>query len=338
MPNPQYAMKDFWPLYLEIANRDQWSRSSFHDKKAYLCCLLAELAYEHLQEHEVDQWNRIKLFPCATLEAAVAAGPSELNGSLFIALPGESMEVMLHVVETRFFISVIIHIGTEVVFVASRGTADAYDKRVDFDCKLVPPILGNNSLRMHHGFLIEALKHVDLIANRIALNEDAKNRPTIYTMGHSFGGAIAAILQALYFGGRLLGHPNSPYFFRRGWEPLVHLSDWFYVNSCYTYGMPRFAETTAVLHLPNPYSIIRPLDPIIYLPLHSQGYADGLREYDTNLHGAARRSAGPSRPMFRSLKNSATLRSWMTEHKCELYRQEIANALSIPFHATLLSL
>jgi hypothetical protein len=335
MVDTPFAMQEFWPIYWDIRRRGEWPHRRFDAKKAYLACMLAELAYMHLPEHEVDQWRRMKLFPCMALELAVASGPLQVSQALFAALAGERMQTRVYVVQTRHFVSIAIVID-EVVLIASRGTADAYDLRIDFDFLLVPPLLRKENLRMHRGFLGEALKHADLIANELALDENKKG-PTIYATGHSLGGALAAILNALYSAGGPSGrHYRRRYYDPDYWTPLAHLSDWFHIDSCYSFGMPRYSEHTAVHQLPNAYSIIRPLDPIIYLPSRKHGYADSLREYGTDLAAGPRREREPSKPWLRSLKNVATLRGWMAEHKCELYRSEIASTLKMPHHPLLL--
>ena len=226
-----------------------------------------------------------------------------------------------------------------MVFIASRGTADAYDKRVDFDYALVPPLLGEDHVRMHQGFLREALKHVDLIANCLTLDPNNK-MPAIYTTGHSLGVALSAIMYALYFRGKnsLAIRDFGTGVFQWNWSPRWHLSDSFCVNASYTYGMPHYGNKDAVFQLPNPYSIIRPLDLITYLPLPAQGYCDGLREYGTDLKPNVRRGTGPKKPLFRSIRNALSFsKKMMSEHACDLYRNEIANTLGIPFCTELLS-
>ncbi len=335
MTDKDFAMKDFWPLYGDVKREKEWPRRSFHPKKAYICCMLAELAYEHLLKHELDQWKRMKAFPCATLEARVATGPYALSAAIFAALAVEGPETVLYVVTTQYFISVIIRIE-EVVFIASRGTADLYDAGVDFDSVLAPPLLGNERIRMHRGFLGEALKHADLIANQLRLDR-AHDGPNIYTTGHSLGGALAAILHALYCNrGPWSAHDLGFYRHPAQWTPLVHLSDWLHIDSCYTFGMPRYGESTAIQQLPNPYSVIRTKDPVISVPFRQQGYADGLREYGTNLKAAERRKQRLYQHALRAVKNTITHAVPHREHTCELYREEIAGTLGIPFHRTLL--
>jgi hypothetical protein len=190
MPTKDFAMKDFWPIYWKIKGRDAWRDHSFDADKAYLCCMLAELAYMHIKQHEIDQWNRIKIFPCATLEAVAGAGPFQITQATLAVIPGEHPEIVIHIVETQNFISVVVMLD-EVIFIASRGTAEAYDHRINFTCWRESPLLGLRDVRMHRGFLTEALRHARLIADKIELAK-AQKQPAIYVAGHSLGGALAA--------------------------------------------------------------------------------------------------------------------------------------------------
>jgi hypothetical protein len=284
----------------------------------------------HLPAHEIDQWKRMKSFPCTSLEAAVAAGPGAVTANVLMAL-GEGLEPVVFVVTTQNFVSVSVKLQ-EVIFIASRGTADAYDWRIDLDSALDAPIMDHSELHMHRGFLGEALKHADLIAGRLSLDEN-KDLPRIYTTGHSLGGALAAVLYALY---------SNPFHywhhFRSGqrWTPLLHLSRHFHVDCSYTFASPRYGDHTAVHQLPNPYSIVRPTDPVIYVPLRRQGYANGLHEYGTNCDATARRDDGLKSHIIRTLINVFKRRGFSAEHNCSLYREEMARNREMTFYPTLL--
>ena len=140
------------------------------------------------------------------------------------------------------------------------------DFKADLDVRKVRYQSGfGESARLHRGFFDAVLECFDEVVERLrSLNTDPY--VPVYVTGHSLGGAMAAIFHA-----KLEENDFHPFGHRRRHRIPRAIA-------CYTFGMPRYGDTSAKAFLPQPFHTFNELDAIPTLPPRLLGYADSANE------------------------------------------------------------
>jgi hypothetical protein len=225
-------------------------------KLRYLAGMMARLCYYHVQRFETDNRHRAKVIPSQHYQSIVAKG-SPTDVVVAILIPSELGEYFV-IVERRV-IAIGIYRGNRL-FIGFRGTVFTYDWKINFTANLTPCSVFQTSKagQCHRGWAEESVR----IAFRI-VDEVEKRKwhvDELILSGHSLGGAIAAISEALLW--RIT--PNI-------WTFLL--------------GAPRYCDTAALYARPRsffPVLIKRPGDIVPSIPPRSWGYADCPREITTS--------------------------------------------------------
>jgi Lipase (class 3) len=238
---------------------DNWADDQFSWDKAYIAAVFAALAYEELPQFELKKSKRAKLIPCDSYQAHVSRWETTQRRASVQEL---DTNTKIEVIVRRQLVITVSSL-TKVVFISLRGTTLSFsDFKADLDIRKVRYQSGfGESVRLHRGFFDAVLECFDEVVERLK----GTNVP-IYVTGHSLGGAMAAILHA-----RLDEADFHPFRHR----PRHRLSS---AVSCYTFGMPRYGDTSAKAALPQPYHIYNELDAIPTLPPKLLGFADSANE------------------------------------------------------------
>jgi hypothetical protein len=229
----------------------------------YLCALVAELAYHHVPQWEIERGpRRAKLIPSEAYQAIVERGIPTTLDTVFGLL--DLGDTAAFVVEDRGVIAVGVTMD-RLLFVGFRGTQFLFDWKINLRARLrsVGPLLlpaswriGPTAGRVHGGFADESTR----ISYRLL---DALKRAgpgtvdRVFLTGHSLGGAIAALSEQLLF----------------VWPTSVCML-----------GAPRYADVS--WHPPSfahpPHQVRRPGDIVPLVPPRSFGYANHPSESATD--------------------------------------------------------
>lgn len=228
----------------------------------YLCALTAELAYHHVDQWEIDQQKRVKIFSPSQAYITFLKTRTTSNAIEIIG-PGEG--------EENFVISeptgvVVGHKVNDTLFIGFRGTKFHLDWRINFRAEQIPfgplhwlqfPYVCLHG-KAHRGFTDEATRISTKIIEKIEnSNNNELNR--IFLCGHSLGGAVAAISQ------NILNILN------------VEITTT-------VFGAPRYCNSEFLLpslkNLPTQFRNYGDIVP--FTPPRKMGYVDHPREYDTN--------------------------------------------------------
>lgn len=242
---------------------DDWADGQFGWNKAYVAAVFAALAYEELPQFELKKSKRAKIIPCDSYQAHVSRWETTQRRASVQEL---DMNTRIEVIVTSQLVITISRL-TKVIFVSLRGTTISFsDFKADLDFRKVRYQSGfGESARLHRGFFDAVLECFDEVVERLRATNKDLNVP-VYIAGHSLGGAMAAILHA-----RLDEADFHPFRHR----PRHRISP---ATSCYTFGMPRYGDTSAKAVLPQPYHIYNELDAIPTLPPKLLGFADSANE------------------------------------------------------------
>lgn len=281
----RYAWAGFRTLARQVDWRE-WRRPSL--LKAYLMCMLSELAYEFIPQRELESSGRLKLVPCERYNRALTTGRAISHQVWRSLSAGEGVEegagggFRVRTYEGQLFHSMVFE-SRDVVFVVFRGTKPFYvgDWRVNLHA--LPSRAGSAEeddvpCLFHSGFLLEALRCAELVY--APLKSAIENDIPVCVTGHSLGGAIANIIYTLYAAhrGRLLfGIPL---------EARLKITD------AYAFASPRFGTDGAVglgilpvvkngqFAEQPPYNFRDARDPVPHLPPRLLGYRNPHCEYD----------------------------------------------------------
>jgi len=244
-------------------NIDNWADDQFSWDKAYVAAVFAALAYEELPQFEMKKSKRAKIIPCDSYQAHVSRWEATQRRASVNDL---DTEIAIDVIFRSRLIITVTRLS-KVIFVSLRGTTLSFsDFKADLDVRKVRYQSGfGESARLHRGFFDAVLECFDEVVERLKATNTGPNVP-IYITGHSLGGAMAAILYA-----RLDENDFHPYRHR----PRHRISP---ATSCYTFGMPRYGDTSAKAVLPQPFHTYNELDAIPTLPPKLLGFADSANE------------------------------------------------------------
>lgn len=296
-----YALDEFWRLLND--------RSSQDNVRTYLCALVAELAYHHVPQFEIDEGpKRAKLVvPSDSYRRIVTAGVAT---NVIAYLQGLDL--------ARAFVAVdraVIAVGFvagDRLFIGFRGTAFLFDWRINLTAPLIPVFrgLGLEGLlwpgvgRLHRGFAEEAVRISAKVREEVS---KLTNQPVreVYLCGHSLGGAVAAISEGL------LGSIGN--------------------SSIRIFGAPRYADAGHYFSKRGilPLQVKRAGDIVPATPPKRLGYADHPREYDTR----GNQHATLHNPFARSFLWCAALflGKAFEPHNMEGYRRELGAACGAEF-------
>jgi hypothetical protein len=301
-----YAFSQAWRL---IKGKD-WRASEFDLEKAYCLALFAELAYYQITNLETERDGRIKLVPCRAYREIILEKHQNQLGALLsnfdipepVVIEGDY--VVIHVTRVR-----------NLIFVAVRGTAAAYDWLYNLNAAPKAVIIDGGRFLFHRGFLTEVNNHLGALVS--AMQADASGESPLYFTGHSLGGAVAGLFNALWnigvrtdalgtTGGRKL--PRS--------------------LGSYTFGMPRFAMRKTAHSIAAPFHIRRMGDPVPNVPPAALGFGTFEDEYWPDGSFARR---GGLRGIVRPASWAHAIKSikFLANHDVTAYRQEIAAKLKI---------
>lgn len=282
---------------------DDWESDAFAWQKAYVAAVFAAVAYEEVPQFELKKSKRAKLIPCDRFQAHVSRWETEQRRATIKDLDTNTqIEVIV-----RGRVIITISRLRHVVFVSFRGTTLSFaDFKADLDVRKVRYQSGfGESARLHRGFFDAVLDCFDEVVERLrSINKDPY--VPVYVTGHSLGGAMAAIFYA-----KLEEDDFHPFRHRRRHHipPAV---------ACYTFGMPRYGDTSAKALLPQPFHTFNELDAIPTLPPRILGFADSANERCLNAIPDVMVVTSKGDFALRSGKGIATILG-ISDHRMERY-------------------
>jgi hypothetical protein len=288
----------------EISKVDDWSSTELDLQKAYVCSLLSKLAYLYVPENELVTGSRFKVIPCNEYKNIIA------NRALWINLSEKLDSDYSHrIIETKNLVIILIKFR-QTIFVTIRGTQNMYDMFKNIQTwQSAVSVNGGSTIKFHRGFFKVAC---ECLVNLQEVIEDLyDDKSVVFLTGHSLGGAVAAILNAIWSGcgTYLRRHKN--------------ILDRKFISSagCYTFGMPRYGNIHAVEKARTPIHIYKENDFVPEIPPEAFGFHTVPREYRINsqktIYRSSNRIANPLRFSMRLAK----------DHAIELYINNIKNTL-----------
>ena len=291
-----------------IINKADWSDKYFSLEKAYVCSALSEIAYQHIPEYEVKNSKRIKIVPCQHYREIIKSK----NSTNIRPLLQSADFGNFFIIETRFVVLIGI-ITNKVIFIAIRGTYELYDWMVNLNARKYVLSTESNA-KLHLWFYRAIVTCFDQISNELNKSSIQSDTP-IYVTGHSLGGAMGAILHSQW-----TTFPSSLV------NPIGPLHNYrIFTHSCYTFGMPRYGNTEAVMFRP-PFHLYNKLDIVPSLPPKWLGYENSIKEYQLDglniSYKSKRESVRFINWLFRLLVGIA-----IKNHNIEIYKQRIYEKL-----------
>jgi hypothetical protein len=263
-----------WPLL----NGLRWSDPGYDVDKAYVCAVFAKLAYLNIPEFELAAAPSAKLVPCLTYQRLLLQ-----RGRLDFPGLARSLELAEPCIHVSPYVVITGVARPDVIFLAIRGTRilHATDVLIDLDFRRIAATLDQTAMKFHRGFYLELTKNLQPVTQGL-LKFGAPDVP-VYVVGHSLGGAMAAILFAI--GGRTF---NSYYAFETLGTPNLA------AHASFTYGMPRYGNGDA-LTLRSPFHLYNARDVVPTVPPRVTGFANAVAEYRLE-EGRRKVSYGPRPP------------------------------------------
>lgn len=252
-------------------NDADWSSSGFELRKAYVCAIFSELAYQCIQDHELKNAKRVTIIPCFAYQNAVRQGRAEDFNGLMASLDFGQF----FVVNRRY--AVVVGVKTaKVIIIAIRGTTDLYDWLVNLRASKHTWEGGAGAIQFHKGFFraiwaclepasVEVHKFFQSSQGATPIQEPIP----IYITGHSLGGALSAIMFATWsiVVSRELTH-----------EGRVH-ENRIFPHAGYTFGMPRYGDLRAVSIYRTPYHLYNDRDIVPTVPPRWLGFDNCFSEF-----------------------------------------------------------
>jgi len=241
-----YAFDEFYSLLSQLDG----PQGRDIDVERYIGALMAELAYYHVPQWEIDAAKRAKILsPCDAYEYLLQKGvATDIVGYL------NKRDLKAFVVEWIGVLAVGIRANNKL-FIGFRGTLFRFEWRTNLKCLRVK---WDGVGSFHRGFLAESAVISHMIMQQMhSLGMAAVDE--VFLSGHSLGGAVAAISE--YF----LAHDD-------------------YNITTNLYASPRYcnAGAYAAATRPAPAQIRRRNDAVPSLPPKIFGYKDHPRQYGTN--------------------------------------------------------
>lgn len=299
-------------VWTYISNINNWDDESFDWNKAYVSSIFSKIAYLHIPEYELKNAERANLIPCAEYREVVRKGiGSNLSGILANSDFGE-----FFVVERPNAIAVTVKIN-KIVFVSMRGTQQLYDWLVNLNVKKSRPHPNKEiDIFFHKGFHKAASSCIREIYSEI--EKRYGNDCILYVTGHSLGGALAAILHAIW---------NEDHY-RYGFINRHRLNNSLSTVSCYVFGMPRYGNFHAMEYFASPYHIYNKADIVPTVPSKMFGFEDSLIEYCLNSESKIDHSEIKGNSFTKFIYRLATLKG-IKEHDMELYMERVKSQCNV---------
>ena len=290
---------DVWAGVNSISN---WDQHHFDWTKAYVASVFAKIAYLHIPQYELKNANRANLIPCMEYREIIRRSRGGSVDQVLI----DSDFGEFFVVEKPYALAVVVRVR-DVLFISLRGTQQLYDWLVNLNVSRSRPYADVDvDIFFHKGFHRAAASCMYEIHAEI-LKRYGKDS-IIYVTGHSLGGALAAILHALWCRGSM----NRQHIGCYPWAECLA------THSCYTFGMPRYGNFHAVEHFANPFHIYNQFDTVPAVPPKVLGFDDSLIEYCLTAEGKVDGSCHRSSSFSRFIIRLATLKA-IREHDMEIY-------------------
>ncbi|EMB48641.1 mono- and diacylglycerol lipase [Vibrio mimicus] len=239
----------------EHIQKENWKSYSWTDQKAFVCSVMANLAYTKISEWELEEHSNVKLLPSHTYYELLKS--KRINSQKYFSL----LKTDEHLLIERPGAVLVATKINNVVFIAMRGTRllSISDWRVNLNAKKVSPFPPHQGVKVHKGFYLEAKSfHEELVDE---MHKREWDKFPVYFVGHSLGGALAAITYAMYDNYWLTSNVH-----RR----LLRNNH----CACYTFGMPRWGNANAIAVLKSPTHFFVENDPVPHVPTTSLGYSD----------------------------------------------------------------
>lgn len=255
-----------------LLNEIDWcdTKIKYTPEKAYVTAVFSKLAYLEIPELEVRNHSLAKVIPCLTYQELMARGvPHSVRDPNFLRTMDVNEE-NIFVVTTNDVVAIGIRMPS-VIIVALRGTQSVSDLMTDFHVPTNLTYVNNIGVSFHSGFYLAITGCLDQIAANIQ-NRIGNGTSTIpvYVVGHSLGGALAAI-----------AHAVDGFKFFSSYQYGRDLTSQLNVHSSYSFGMPRYGDHQAVTSLRSPFHTYNDKDRIPSLPPKTLGYENVPNEYCT---------------------------------------------------------
>ena len=188
---------------LGLLRGQNWTDELFSLEKARGCVELSALVYEDVQEYELKKTSRIHLFASETYRKFIASGQS--NNILNFLIEGD-FDAQFFIVRGRYAVVLGVLLN-DVLFLAVRGTVfrKLWDWKTNLDTRKFhfTPLYfsAHQSIQdryFHRGFFESIVPQFDSIADELAKLWNDDRELKITWTGHSLGGAMAAIGNALF--------------------------------------------------------------------------------------------------------------------------------------------
>ncbi|MFN3657904.1 MAG: lipase family protein [Pseudolabrys sp.] len=267
MDKAERSLKKFWydlQSTWTVLERINWLDPAFAVEKAYVCAVFSKAAYLKIPDFELADADKAKVIPCLTYQYLIREG-RQIDVVEYLRTADFS-NVFVEFNERVVVVGIVLQ---NVIIVAFRGTRPLYlsDWMTDFNSFKVEVTPDTNTVSFHKGFYLSISSIFESIGNHLQKKLQLRDMP-VYVVGHSLGGAMAAILYAL--GGRTF---YSRYMYEAVNRPVPSS------HSSFTVGMPRYGDKRAVASLRNPYHCYNVLDVVPNLPFHILGFEDSQKEY-----------------------------------------------------------
>lgn len=309
---------------LSLARQQDWSDTSFSLVKAHVCAELSAIVYEDVQEYELKKASRIHLFASEAYRNIIKSGkPNNVLDSL---VEGEFQE-QFFVVRGRYTV-ILGTILRDVVILTVRGTVfrKLWDWKANVDARkyyvsqniqlhlLDYESTGFEDFFFHRGFFESIVPHFGSIADAIKKRMTNDDELTIVWTGHSLGGAMAAIGNAV----------------SASWLINSRLSERLPGNiaGAYTFGMPRYCGLGAICCFAGPHHIYLARDLVPTVPLRRMRFADCSREYELTNSGIVALSERTD--TFDLAGHMPKLLSSIKAHSIEGYAGALSKAVGLP--------
>jgi len=304
----QLPLRDIWPHI----NRIDWRATGFDIKKAYVCALFSELTYYRIPDFELSNADRINVVPCLAYQSTVR----ERQTIDFEQILESADFGQFFVVVRRY--AIVVGVRTpNMIMVAVRGTKYLYDWLINLRSTRYLHEGAGGASCFHKGFFraISACLEPVSLELRKYIQSNPEPLP-LYVTGHSLGGAMAAIMHAIW------GMTVSAEFVQEG---IVHNRLRTYAS--YTFGMPRYGDMRAVTNYRQPYHLYNEFDVVPTVPPKWLGFENCSNEFmldGSSLENIPRRES----VNFAFWVSRLLSGKGVQQHSMELYRERIAMNIS----------
>ncbi|MGO6798370.1 hypothetical protein ACCT24_34975 [Rhizobium ruizarguesonis] len=300
----EFPIRETW----KHINAINWREPGFDIQKAYVCALFSELTYYQIPDFELKDADRVNVIPCHAYQEAVRGGRTVDFDQFMRSLDfGQFFTVI-----RRY--AIVVGVRTpNVIVIAIRGTKYLYDWLVNLRATQLAHESGTRTVHFHSGFfraLSACLEAVSL--ELLKFFRASPEQMPIFVTGHSLGGAMAAIMHAIW------GMTVSGEFVHDG-----IVANRLRTNACYTFGMPRYGDMKAVVAYREPYHLYNELDIVPTVPPRWLGFESCLSEFMLDGTSMENTHARESLKFFSWVSRLLSGKG-IANHSMELYRERIS--------------